>query len=310
MTEYKPVRVAVSARSLFDLDESHKIFEREGPDVYTAHMRERVDCVLEPGPVLPLMRALIHLNTLVPADRPIIDPVIVSSIHPGGALRIDRSLAHHGIAIKRASFRGGAPTLPILKAYDVDLFLSRSKDDVQQAVDHGIAAAQMHGTAEVGALGDDFQFRIAIDGDAVIFHDASERIYQNGGKENGLSDFLAHETLKALEPLGEGPFAKLLHKIAAIQSNAFDGARKPFRIILVTARGGAARERVFRTFEAWKLDPDEAHFLSGFTKAGIIAATGAHVFFDDQMSHVEKAAALVPSGLVPWPSEATASEAA
>ncbi|WP_327210886.1 5'-nucleotidase [Rhizobium leguminosarum] len=309
MSEYSPVRVAVSARSLFNLDESHEIFLRDGPDAYVAHMRAHTDSVLEPGPVLPLMRALLHLNTLVPADRPIIDPVIVSSIHPGGALRIDRSLAHHGVAVKRASFTGGSPTLPILKAYGVDLFLSRSANDVQQAVNAGIAAAQMHGFADVGHLGDDFQFKIAIDGDAVIFHDASERIYQNGGKEHGLSDFLAHETLMALEPLGEGPFAKLLYKIAAIQAGAFANGRKPFRIILVTARGGPARERVLRTFEAWKLEPDESHFLSGFKKAGIIAATGAHVFFDDQWSHVELASAVVSSGHVPWISDETASAA-
>lgn len=306
MTEYTPLRVAVSARSLFDLDESHEIFAQSGPDAYVQHMRDRAGSMLEPGPVLPLMRALLHLNTLVPANRPIIDPVIVSSIHPAAALRIDRSLAHHGLAIKRASFTGGSPTLPILKAYGVDLFLSRSAQDVQQAVDSGIAAAQMHGFADVGPLGDDFQFKIAIDGDGVVFHDASERIYQNGGKERGLSDFLAHETLMAKEPLGEGPFAKLLHKIAAIQAGAFADGRKPFRIILVTARGGPARERVLRTFQTWNLEPDESYFLSGFLKAGIIAATGAHVFFDDQWVHIEGAASVVSAGHVPWKSVETA----
>lgn len=306
MEMYAPLRVAVSARSLFNLDESHEIFVRDGADAYVAHMRERSEDTLEPGPVLPLMRALLHLNTLVPPDRPIIDPVIVSSIHPAAALRIDSSLAHHGVAIKRASFTGGSPTLPILKAYGVDLFLSRSMQDVQQATDAGIAAAQMHGYADVGPLGDDFQFKIAIDGDGVVFHEDSERIYQNGGKESGLKDFLAHEALNAKEPLGAGPFAKLLHKIAAIQAGAFSNGRKPFRIILVTARGGVARERVLRTFGAWKLEPDESYFLSGFMKAGIIAAAGAHVYFDDQMTHIVNAASVVPAGHVPWKSEEAA----
>jgi hypothetical protein len=84
-----------------------------------------------------------------------------------------------------------------------------------------------------------------------------------------------------------------------LQQCEIDG-RKPFRIALVTARGGDARERVLRTFDAWGLSVDESHFLSGFPKAGILKAFRPHIFFDDQDAHVGPASEVVPSGRVPW----------
>ena len=216
-----PLRVAVSARSLFDLEESHAVFEREGLDAYLSHARAHQELPLEPEAAFPLMKALMKLNSLAPAATPIVDAVIVSSIHPRSGLRIINSLSHHDLPIKRTTFTGGAPTVPYLKAYGVDLFLSRSVEDAQQAVNAGIAAAVMY-AAPKDALYDDFQIRIAIDGDAVIFTDASERIYKAGGA-NGLQDFLEHEHMMARQPLEDGPFAKMLRVIAALQSVTIAG---------------------------------------------------------------------------------------
>lgn len=300
MNSITPLKVAVSARSLFDLEESHSVFELEkNLDAYLAHARSRQEEPLEPAAAFPLMRALLNLNKLVPQSTPLVDATIVSSIHPQAGLRIINSLAHHDLPIKRTTFTGGAPTVPYLKAYGVDLFLSKSAEDAQQAVNAGIAAAVMYDTPKDGGpLFDDFQIKLAIDGDAVIFTDASERIYKAGG-ENGLRDFLEHEHLMAREPLEEGPFAKMLKVIAALQAVRIDG-RKPFRIILVTARGGNSRERVLRTFDAWGMEIDEIHFLSGFKKAPILQVIRPHIFFDDQEVHVGPASQIVPSGLVPW----------
>lgn len=293
-----PLRVAVSARSLFNLDESHAVFEKEGLEAYLSHARTHQEDPLQPDAAFPLMKALLNLNSLAPPQTPIVDAVIVSSIHPRSGLRIINSLAHHDLPIKRTTFTGGAPTVPYLKAYDVDLFLSKSVEDAQQAVNAGIAAAVMYSAPKQASLFDDFQIRIAIDGDAVIFTDASERIYKEGG-ENGLRDFLEHEHLMARHPLEEGPFAKMLRVIAALQSVRING-RKPFRIVLVTARGGNSRERVLRTFEAWGMEIDEIHFLSGFKKAPILQVIRPHIFFDDQDVHVGPASLIVPSALVPW----------
>ncbi|MCB7430450.1 5'-nucleotidase, partial [Erysipelatoclostridium ramosum] len=55
------------------------------------------------------------------------------------------------------------------------------------------------------------QIRIAFDGDAVLFSDASEQIYQ----KDGLEAFAEHERACARQVLPEGPFAHFLKTIAA-----------------------------------------------------------------------------------------------
>lgn len=298
-----PLTVAVSARSLFDLEKSHRIFKRKGLEAYMDHVRKNEEVPLEPGAAFPLVKALLRLNELS-TEGPVVDVMAVSSIHPEAGLRLLNAMAAHGLAVRRASFTGGAPIVPYLKGFEVDLLLTKSKDDAQQAVDAGMAAAMMYDSPLPGGSDENGQIRIAFDGDAVIFTDESERIY----KAEGIDAFLAHETAKAQEPLADGPFAKLLRTIQRFQKGAGDG-RKPFRIALVTARGGNARERVLRTLRAWDIEIDEAHFLSGHRKDRILEAFRPHIFFDDQDVHVKPASRLVPSALVPWKKNSEESEA-
>lgn len=293
-----PLVVAVSARSLFNLEESHAVFEREGLDSYLRHVRGNEDRPLPEGAAFPLVKALLALNDLSPEGR-LVEVIAVSSIHPDAGLRIVNSIDAHGLGIRRAAFTSGSPVLPILQAFDVDLLLSKSVDDARQAVNAGMAAAIMYSPPEGAAVTVEDQIRIAFDGDAVIFSDESERIY----KSEGLEAFLEHEARKALEPMAEGPFAKLLGTIQRIQKSAPPG-RKPFRLALVTARGGNARERVLRTLRAWDIEMDEVYFLNGYPKDRILKAFRPHIFFDDQDTHVIPASRVVPSGRVPWKGEA------
>lgn len=291
----RPLTVAVSARSLFNLEDSHEVFQKKGLSAYYEHMKENEDNILEPGPAFPLIKALLKLNDLAPPGSVIVDVMAVSGIHPEVGLPILNSINFHNLQVRKASFTGGAPTMPYLKAYEVDLLLTKSKEDAQEAVNANMAAALMYDTPAMDTLLNEEQIRIAFDGDAVLFTDESERIY----KEGGLEAFLAHETAKAREPLADGPFAKILRTIQRLQKMQFNG-QKPFRIALVTARGGNARERVLRTFKAWDIEIDEAHFLSGHRKDLILEAFRPHIFFDDQDSHVKPASKLVPAALVPW----------
>ena len=48
-----PLIVAISSRTLFDLEDSHALFEREGLDAYAAFQRSHEDDLLEPGHRLP-----------------------------------------------------------------------------------------------------------------------------------------------------------------------------------------------------------------------------------------------------------------
>ncbi len=51
--------VAISSRALFDLDECHAIYEREGVDAYTQHQISHEEEPLDPGVAFPLVRKLL-----------------------------------------------------------------------------------------------------------------------------------------------------------------------------------------------------------------------------------------------------------
>lgn len=289
-----PLVIAVSARSLFKMEKENAIFEEKGLQAYIEYAKEHENEPLEPGPAFPIIKALMDANISID-EKKCIEIISVSSIHPEAGLRVISSIQHHGLEIKRTSFTGGADVMPYIKAFGVDLLLTRSKEDAQEAINAGIAAAIMYSTPDSYKIEGNGPIRIAFDGDAVLFTEASERIF----KGKGIQAFMEHEMSNADNPLEEGPFAKVLQMIHHIQKHS-PGGEKPFRIALVTARGGQARERVLKTFKAWQIDVDEAHFLSGYRKAGILEAFDPHIFFDDQDCHVGPASEIAPSALVPW----------
>lgn len=78
----------------------------------------------------------------------------------------------------------------------------------------------------------------------------------------------------------------------------------PIRTFLVTARSAASSgARVLKTLRSWGLEIDEALFLAGAPKGPLLEKIRPHIFFDDQMFHVEGAtelgtiAAHVPYGI-------------
>ncbi len=289
-----PFTIAVSARSLFDMEASNVIFREKGLTAYLSHLTENEDVPFEPGPAYPLVKALIRLNDRY--ETPVVEIIIVSSIQPEAGARVIASCKFHGLDIKRASFVSGADIVPYLQANDVDLFITRSETDAQKAMDRGIAAALMY-DAPAHALSDEGdQIRVVFDGDAVLFDDSSERIY----KAKGLDDFLEHETENVDKPLPKGPFAAFFMFIMTLQKQAPIG-KKPFYVILVTARNAMdPATRVMRTFKSWESSVDETHFLNGKKKARIVHAARPHIFLDDQDVHVGPASKLVPAARVPW----------
>lgn len=287
--------IGVSSRALFDLEEENAIFVKEGLDAYSTYQIENEDKPLTPGVAFPLVKAILQLNSRLP-DKRRAEVVIMSRNSAETSLRIWTSIAHHDLDITRAALVGGEPLAGYLKAYNVDLFLSADDEDVQRAINAGTPAAVVcrppAGTDYTSAVD---QIRIAFDGDAVLFSEESEKIYQ----EQGLEAFLEHEAKNAKKPLAEGPFAKLLRTISKLQSDLPPG-KAPIRMALVTARNAPAHERVIRTFRAWGVRVDEAHFLGGASKADVLNAFGAHIFFDDQDVHLGPASRHVPAARVPY----------
>ncbi|HEY8027604.1 MAG TPA: 5'-nucleotidase, partial [Burkholderiaceae bacterium] len=287
--------IGISSRALFDLEAEEAIFREQGLDAYRRHQLENENEVLKPGGGFALVRALLKLNTLVDNKR-LVEVVIMSRNSSETSMRIFNSIQHYGLDITRAALSGGASLTPYLAAFNVSLFLSLHEDDVQAAVDSGVAAALLYQKPE-NALEELDQIRIAFDGDAVIFSDESERIFQ----EQGIEAFEKHESENARRPLADGPFARLLKALSFIQQNFknADGRAIPIRTALVTARSSPAHERVIRTLRAWEVVIDETFFMGGVAKSDVLAAFKPHIFFDDQPGHCARAAPLVQTGRVP-----------
>lgn len=286
--------IAVSARALFDMDESNDIFIKKGLNSYIEHHKKNENMALKPGTAFPLVNGLLELTKKL--DKQKVEVMVISNIHPEAGLRVIKSIEHYGLDIKKTAFTGNGDTVPYLEAFNVDLLLSKSESDTQSAIDAGIPAATLYATPkEIMKLGEEEEIRIAFDGDAVLFSDESEAIY----KESGLAAFIEHEKEMANNPMTEGPFAKFLHTIQYIQ-NMSPEDKKPFRIALVTARGSEARERALKTLRAWNISIDEAFFLSGMTKYPILKAFRPHMFFDDQDAHLLPSSEHVPSAKVPY----------
>lgn len=289
--------VGISSRALFDLEYENTIYEEQGLQAYLAYQREHEQDILKPGTAFPLIRALHKLND---GEEQLVEIIIMSKNSADTSLRIFNSIEHYGLDISRAALVGGNKIAPYLNAFRIGLFLSANEEDVQEAIDAGVAAGLIcsHNDLEIRPDAVIDQIRIAFDGDAVIFSDESEKIF----KSQGLEAFEEHERLNARKPLPEGPFAKLLATISRVQKK-FPTDDMPIRTALVTARNAPAHERVIRTLMAWGVRIDEAFFLGGVQKSDFLQAFGAHIFFDDQAVHTEPASRLVPAARVPYKSE-------
>lgn len=286
--------IGVSSRALFDLEKENQIFDNQGLEAYSQFQIEHENDILKPGTAFPLVKALQKLNA---EEKYLTEIIVMSKNSADTSLRIFNSLEHYGLNISRAALVGGASISPYLGAFKTDLFLSANEEDVQEAINANIASGIIcdHSQLPINPNEDIDQIRIAFDGDAVIFSDESERIYQ----EHGLKAFAEHEHKNAQNPLPEGPFAKLLKTISILQQK-FTDREAPIRTALVTARNAPAHERVIRTLRAWNVRIDEAFFLGGIEKSEVLKAFGANIFFDDQAVHTDPASKMVPSARVPY----------
>ncbi len=282
--------VAISSRTLFDLDDSHAVFEREGVDAYGRYQVEREDQPLAPGVAFGLVRKLLSLNQR--AGQRLVEVILLSRNSSDTGLRVFNSIQHYGLDIVRAAFTGGAAPYPYIRPFQADLFLSANGEDVRRALAAGVAAATILSSTIGGDP--DGPLRIAFDGDAVVFGDESERISQ----EQGVDAFARHESEHAGQPLSGGPFRGFLAALHALQSQ-FPADDPPIRTALVTARSAPAHKRVILTLRQWGVRLDEAVFLGGLSKGPFLEAFAADIFFDDSGANTESARRFVATGHVP-----------
>lgn len=283
--------IAISSRALFDLDESHEVYESQGVDAYAKYQIEHEDEPLEPGEAFGLVRKMLKINETLGESA--VEVILLSRNNADSGLRIFNTIEHYGLAISRAAFCGGQDPWRYVRAFECDLFLSLHTEDVRGALEQGVASASLMPTS--GNTDEETEeIRFAFDGDAVLFSDESERIY----KERGLDAFTENERNSAHTPMSGGPFRNFLRALQHLQSK-FPPGECPIRTALVTARSAPAHERVIRTLRDWRIFLDESLFLGGLPKGEFLRSYGADVFFDDQQAHCDSASEHVATGHVP-----------
>ncbi|MFT5481708.1 MAG: 5'-nucleotidase [Halieaceae bacterium] len=287
----QPLIIAISSRALFNLSESHHVYENDGLEAYRRYQIAHEDEPLPPGEAFPLVHKLLALNERLGGERRV-EVILLSRNSADTGLRIFNSIQHHNLDISRAAFCGGESPYRYINAFGSHLFLSNHAEDVRSALEHGVAAATL--VSNQGRSNDDATLRFAFDGDAVLFSDEAERIY----KQEGLDAFAASERAAARDPLSGGPFKAFLAALEHLQGQ-FAAEDSPIRTALVTARSAPAHERVIRTLRAWNVRIDESIFLGGLDKGAFLRSFRADVFFDDQEAHCESASSHVATGHVP-----------
>jgi len=285
--------VAISSRALLDFEDENRVFERDGEGAYIALQLARLDVPAREGVAFALVKKLLAFNT-PQAQR--VEVVILSKNDPVSGLRVFRSAERAGLRLERGVFTRGANPYRYLDALKANLFLSANENDVMSALESKVPAARVYPESAQAASRHSGEVRIAFDGDAVLFSDEAERVYQ----KDGLDAFTRHEAAHALQPLPPGPFKPLLEALQRLQAAAGTEVPMRLRTALVTARSAPAHERAVRTLMDWNIAVDEAMFLGGLDKGAFLKAFEPDFYFDDQRGHVDSARAHVAAGHVPY----------
>jgi 5'-nucleotidase len=288
--------VAISSRALFDLEEENRLFDAADPAAYMRLQFDRLEQPAAPGVAFALVQKLLAFNA---ADAQRVEVVILSRNDPVSGMRIFRSGQQRGLPIQRGVFTQGRPPFRYLRPLGAHLFLSANPDDVREALGLGFPAARVLPESVLAGTTWPHELRIAFDGDAVLFSDEAEQVYQ----AEGLDAFQRHERSKVAQPLPDGPFKPFLAALHRLQQAGADRdgdglPRMRVRTALVTARSAPAHERAIRTLMSWKIAVDEAMFLGGLEKGAFLREFEPDFFFDDQTGHVASAARHVPAGHV------------
>jgi 5'-nucleotidase len=281
--------VAISSRALFDFEDENRVFEASDDRAYMQLQLQRLDQPARAGVAFSLVNKLLRFNAEASAR---VEVVILSRNDPVSGMRVFRSCQHYGLPIERGVFTRGQSPWRYLKPLGAQLFLSANEADVRSALAAGVPAARVFPHSARASDAHPNEVRIAFDGDAVLFSDESERVYQDAG----LLAFQAHEYARAGTPLAPGPFKPLLEALQRLQHEPQQVMR--VRTALVTARSAPAHERAIRTLMNWHVEVDEAMFLGGLPKGEFLREFEPDFFFDDQTGHIENAAPHVPAGHV------------
>lgn len=291
--------IAVASSALFDLSESDKVFREEKENAYRRYQRENENNILGKGVAFALIKRLLEINS---TEKQLVEVILLSRNDPDTGLRVFKSIESYGLTISRAIFVAGQNPFKYMEAINASLFLSGNLDDVKEAIKYNFPAGYVKET-DYQDDETEQELRLAFDFDGVIVDDASETVYKKGG---GLLLYQQHEREHANELMGEGPLFRLLKQISEIQKYEIskfeedDSYQPKIRIALCTARNAPAHERVVKTLREYDIRIDEAFFLGGVNKNNVLKIYKPHIFFDDQLEHIDDVAKSFPSVHIPY----------
>ena len=156
--------IGISSRALFDLSQSHKIFEKEGIDAYRSHQIKNENEILDPGEAYNLVTKILKINDLYDSENRVEVILLSRNTHDTG-LRIFNSIEAHGLDITRAVFCGGESPHKYVKDFNINLFLSSSSEDVKMAIESNVASANIISPNQ-NSPSEEPLLKIAFDGDA------------------------------------------------------------------------------------------------------------------------------------------------
>ena len=292
--------VGITSRALFNLEKENEIFQKEGPAAYEKYQKDNENNIIGEGVYLQLVRKLLNLNNI--AQEQLVEVILLSRNNADISVRIFNSINSYQLDVQRAVFCTGDNPYKYAADFGCSLFLSAEHKDVEGALANGIAAgllkphSLMQKPKDRPTLDSDI-LRFAFDGDAVLFSDEAEQVFQKEGQDA----FTRSEQANVNRPLGKGPFHEFFTALQQLRER-LDKHQKAhlIRTALITVRGMATYERVVRTMRKRGLKIDEALFLSGHEKGPFLYSYGADIFFDDKEENCESAADRdIPAGEVP-----------
>ncbi len=293
--------IAVASTALFDLEESERVFREQGLEAYQQYQLANEDVVLAPGVAFPFVRRLLRLNEGLPPEQSPVEVVLLSRNDANTGLRVFNSIEAHKLSIIRAAFVKGGDPFRYMEAFNASLFISADADGVRKAVEHGLPAGQVFPTTFADRE-DDLELRIAFDFDGVLADDSAETVFRT----SGLATYYEVEVQHAMEPLSKGPLGRFFEEIANLrrferQRQTEDPSYTPrLRVSIVTARSAPAHRRLVTTLRKWGIDVDEVFFLGGIEKGRVLRELQPHIFFDDQVQHIEDSYGATPCVHVPF----------
>lgn len=282
----KKLVVGISSNALFDLRREDEIYEKEGLDAYRKYQVEHKADILETGVAYPFIKRFLRINEIYAKEQPI-EVVLLSRNSPETGVRIFNSIREYDLKITRAAFMSGGSAINYIPAFNISLFLATNEKDVKEAIEANLPAGRI---LQTDIHDDDtFELRVAFDFDGVIANDEAEKIY----KERGIQEYHRYEEEHSSEELGAGPLADFFTKLAFFQkletkNRQIDkNYKRILKTAIITARNAPAHDRAINTLNKWGVEVDEMFLLGGIDKSRILEVLRPHLYFDDQMVHLD-----------------------